>query len=466
MTTTPLRPRRRDGLLAGWLAAAAVLAAGGLLCAGLRRPPPAGPFDPLVLPDAQRYDTQARRFITPGAFTSDLEALHDSMRDPPGFACLLGGAYRLGASPAIVALGQVALLGAIVLLVGRVATAAGASAAVACGWLVLNVQWLTLPSFVLTETVFGVLVLLALLAVIRWHRTASAPLGRQPPAALAWALSAGVLLAATAYVRAVALYLPIIVAGVMLAARTVPPRRRLTAAAIVLGVHVVLVGAWIARNAAMGGVVAFATTSTDALLDYRAAKVVARVEGIDYYRDAKHVLRVRARQRAGATANYPELLAARRQVALDVLTAHPWQTLRMTLTGLAVNLAAPDPVKPGHLLGRPTPRGIFHSQASWRQRARRILDSYGSLNLALIAWQMLYLLAFWAGVLVGLRRAWRSPHRLTGVLLALTAAYLLLLPAGAEAEPRFRAPAILVLAPLAAKGIRASAGRLLTKSKR
>jgi hypothetical protein len=103
------------------------------------------------------------------------------------------------------------------------------------------------------------------------------------------------------------------------------------------------------------------------------------------------------------------------QVAKEILLAHPWETLLLTVRGAAVTLLGGGGAGISALTGLP------------RSLSRFLGAIYGSMCFLFF--------------LLGIRMLWReNPH--ASIFLAMTVAYFVLMPAGGEASPRFRVPIV------------------------
>jgi 4-amino-4-deoxy-L-arabinose transferase-like glycosyltransferase len=170
--------------------------------------------------------------------------LHPETMRTPGYPGLLAvlparSAWLMSLTNVVLSVGTVAatfFLGALVL--GR-----PRAGLVAAGLLAVQPGDATAASYVLTETPFAFLLVTGLLLA----GLAARSTGRARWPLAAWA---GLVLSAGAFVRPVGLVAPVLAAGWVLLHR--PIRRTWAVAALLLGVAVLPVAGWCARNAALG----------------------------------------------------------------------------------------------------------------------------------------------------------------------------------------------------------------------
>jgi hypothetical protein len=127
---------------------------------------------------------------------------------------------------------------------------------------------------------------------------------------------AGLCLGAASLTRPVALYLPLVLVPFFLV--TAASRRHVLAFAVALGLSGILPAAWVARNVAVAGIPDLATIGVFNLAHFRAAGVLAEVEGISIQEaDA------RISERVGRTMSTADDYTRTRTLALEILRAHP-----------------------------------------------------------------------------------------------------------------------------------------------
>jgi hypothetical protein len=140
------------------------------------------------------------------------------------------------------------------------------------------------------------------------------------------------------------------------------------------------------------------------------------------------------------------------RLAEDVLFAHPTETVAMTLENAAYVALFPMRTQVAYVFGTSggsTGWGLgagAPSAARFRTELSKTLHS--PILSALIAFQVLMVLALWSGVIWALLRCWHAPisYRVWTLYLMLVSVLLLVTGTGGEADVRFREPVVPLLA--------------------
>jgi len=392
-----------------------------------------------VLVDSQYYLQLADVLSTSGRYE------HPGNQDdvwPPGYPAFLSGlrAISLGSNASVAAI-QLAVSGLTALAlvgIGRElkARAAGMAAALLYSLSPNSLLWsLTLMS----ETLFALLLVLALLAWARYIRT-----DRQ-----GWLAVCGSLLGLSAWVRPIGLYLVLAVLLVTLWKGYRAGQRRLLAgqAALLLTGTLLAVLPWFVRNQLDHGRFEFASVSSRTWYNFNLAQVIASGEGIT---------------RNEATL-YIESDAGLLRETLRVFRAYPVQFIRQQVAGIGRTLFGVESGVWAQLLGygdyQGRSFGVLGStlQGHFGEAFERALDVLRDTENAplvgLTALAMAYSLSLYALAALGIFHARRMPlASWMGVLLLLMLAYLFLTP-GAAGQARFRIPGEPLLGMLAGIGL-------------
>jgi 4-amino-4-deoxy-L-arabinose transferase-like glycosyltransferase len=267
---------------------------------------------------------------------------------------------------------------------------------------------------------------LATLLVVAVALVACVLFGADRPKAR-WAALLGFAIAASTMVRPVTYYLPLLAVAVF-AYRFVrePPARRSMAIALAafLAPLVVVLGGWQFRNHVEVGSWRLSGVEAKNLYYYRATGVLADTRGIAFA-DAQAILRARLPHHAHETIGryYGRMYSA----GVNILTAHPWSTLKLTALGLAAEVTG----------------------------VQLTLHGFALDVLEPVALALLY--GFYALVIFGVVKVVQARRTLFAhVFVFGMALYLLAISAGPEAQggrgERFRAPAIPLLGVYAAIG--------------
>ncbi len=287
------------------------------------------------------------------------------------------------------------------------------------GWLLaLDVPSILFSGSMMTESLFTFLLVAS---VFIWITRKNLP---------AFAIS-GMMIGLAAYLRPIALFIPVIFLGYeLIFHRTVKRTLAITVC------FLLLISPWIVRNGNTFGQYFFSSVSTTNLCYYRAAGITSVKEnqplGIvqaDYRtRVAKSVGQIPTNQ----DSIYDYLMrkkAVESELAWDTIQANPGIYTRQSLTGATRMLFYPVRAYVDYPLGwQPT------SKVSWTL----VVAQFIQLTLVYLGIMMLIL-----------RRKWRTHHVWLAILVI---GYFVLLSAGVEADARFRIPIMPMLIILSALG--------------
>lgn len=382
----------------------------------------------VALPDEHRFFTSdAEGYV---ALARDLRAGYQQpesplfvagLSRPPGYPLFVAAVLWLTGSLAAVVAMQILLAVAtvwVVYLLGRELLGARA-AALGAMVLALDPASVIYTNQLQPEALFTLLVTCAMLA---WVRS-------QAAGASSGAAVAGLFLGLAILTRPIALYLPLVLLA--WSCRS-PARNRL--GALLLAPVLLLAGGWIARNAAVTGVPLLSTIQGVNLLEYRAAGALAYESAVPL-EVARDQLRGRLAPSLPSDANPAEVSRAQTRLAFDVLREHPRGWIMTTVDGVFRLLAGTGQTALSRISGDHDP-----------ESARGPEKTAAALAL------MFAVAAQLIGALTGVVALWRGGRRSEAMLLIGVAAYFVLIPAGPEANTRFRVPAEPFLALLAGAG--------------
>lgn len=283
----------------------------------------------------------------------------------------------------------------------------------------------------------------------------------RPRAAAPIAVLAGIAAGFAALIRPIGVVLPILLPLPFLAARGLPRSHRLIAATLAFAIPAMIVGGWSARNYYVARYPGFSTVGAINMYYYRAADIVARRQGI---------LLAATRQTFGtrlgvpyeriyeARVQSPGLVRRMDRMGLQVVEAHPLEAAVMTLQGSAYLALSPIRSPLAAMMGTAgasTGDGLnagAPSAARIRNTLRKMLQS--PALTAAVLFEGLLTLLLWIGIVraaVGLAKG-GPEYRVWVIYLTIAGILLMVLAAGGEADVRFRAPVIPLLAVVAALG--------------
>jgi hypothetical protein len=264
--------------------------------------------------------------------------------------------------------------------------------------------------------------------------------------------------------RPIGIVLPLIVPIPFLLMRSAGLKRRAVAAAIAFVIPALALAGWSLRNYREANYFGLSSVSAINLYYYRAPEVLAWRYGstIEAERiELGRALGVPFENIYEAQNQSRKLQHRMASAATRVFLAYPAETMLTTFQGALYNAFAPMRSELGAWLmleGRG--RGLNRQKitpGAIEKVLRKVLRS--PLMTALIAFQMVVLLALWSGVAVALVRSFNgtAAYRKWVIYLTLVALLFLGLAAGGEACQRFRVPVIPLLAIVAGLGFFGSA---------
>lgn len=393
--------------------------------------------------DSHEYHQLALNILRYGSFSQSANPpLEPEMIRTPAYPFLLACMYRLaGLRPNAVVVIQIALSLVTMLAGCRIATLLfGQRAGLLTGiFLALDPVSLYYSQVILTETLFAAALTLSLLGILYALRRPSF----QYPC---WA---GMGLALATYTRPTGYYLGILLpVGLFLAVmRARGWRPALTSAVLMWLMFAVPIAGWQIRNYVSTGSAEFSQAKNQYLLIAKAAAIVAVRDGLSL-QDAQQRL---AEQHAAtlrrdvARSSAAALLESQGRFAQAIVAAHPVLLIRTTLQGAAANLFGPSNL--AHLFGSDNMalREAFLRQDFARFALREWITAIGSWTFGFLFLGVLYA-GIWSLLKDKEQRNWDI------ALLALTAAYVILVSSGPEAYSRFRMPVMPIFCVLAAGG--------------
>jgi 4-amino-4-deoxy-L-arabinose transferase-like glycosyltransferase len=287
-----------------------------------------------------------------------------------------------------------------------------------CAAAVLAVDPLSIvySSLVLTETLFTFLLVASVLLLWR-------------PVDNRWTrgLAAGVVLGLATLTRPVSVYLSVALAiGYLVLERRHLKNAAVVALSFLIGFGV-LTGAWVIRNDVMGGVATISTAQGYNVLYLGAAGALAESKGVPLVEAQKELTeQVQAELPPHATPG--QIDKAEQSLGERVIRDHVTGFAKETVKGGGRLLLGPGSDEFGPATGG---------------HATQLLKAYG----------ILYLVALYVLVVVGLWSAWRSRRLRNCVLPLIASVYLVLISSGLGAYSRYRVPIMPFLALLAGVGI-------------
>jgi hypothetical protein len=370
----------------------------------------------------------------------------------PGYPVFLSAMPNLRALLAV----QGLMAGAICILIGTLMTRCWSfrAAIFSEAMVAFDIASIVLADQIMSEEMFT---LLLFLAVVTPLLLVSAPdrLTRGYLVATGCGLAAGLAI----LTRPIGIVLPLLLPIAFLFIRPLDFRRRLAMAAIAFALPTLAVLGWSARNYQVAGYFGLSTVPAINMYYYRAAAVTAHRRGIALI-DAQDLLSHKG------LISYYQIYDARSQsramenqlnaVAKNVLLAHPFQTMEVTMEGTLYNAIAPMRSElSAWLLMGPRESGLNSlnmTVGASRNLFRKLLSS--PLMAFLVGIQLLTMLVLWAGLIIAL---WRSlsasyEYRVWCTYLAVIAVMFVGLAGGGEASQRFRVPVVPLLAIVAGFG--------------
>jgi 4-amino-4-deoxy-L-arabinose transferase-like glycosyltransferase len=422
--------------------------------------------------DSDGYDRRAMNLLRYGQFASEAEPpLTPDLDRTPVYPLYLAAVWGvLGHQPWAAILLQLvlgSLTAAAVFLLARELRLPPVAGFVAGLIVALDPVSAMNANRLLTETLFTLLVVVGVwLLVLGWTAERAdareAAESRTSPSAFSAfsAILAAVVLALAALTRPISQFLPLVLLPLFVVmARRAGWRRALVSAALFLVVSMGLTYTWAARNYVQTGLFTLSTISDTNLVYYRARAVLADVERIS---QDEAWARLEAQVNAAAppgVASPAELVTVQRRIALEIFREHPVETLAMLAKGAGRILADPGYTITCTLLDPTTTafdcfpgRSSMNEPGLLGQAAARVGEMRPPQVFAL-AWSTILLAALYAAACAGAWGLVRERRWLALALLALLIAYFIGLAAGAEANSRFRLPALPFIALVAGYGM-------------
>jgi 4-amino-4-deoxy-L-arabinose transferase-like glycosyltransferase len=377
--------------------------------------------------DAVQYDILARHF-TAGYVHPHPGTLFDwGLLWPPGYPTFIAGVFHLsGDAVSHVIVAQLVLsvltVGLTYLLAERLV---GRTPAVLAAYaLALDPISITMSNVNESEVLFTTISVAAAIVWVRGLQKSEVGVGSVG--------AAGGMLGLSVLVRAIALYLPVVIVPLTFLLGAGSRARRGLAAGALLVAFVIPVGFWLARNAAETSVALISTTEGINLEQYRAADALALDSNISRD-DARRILDAEVARRTRPGMNAAEVSRVQESVALRTLFHHKKGAAISTVEGFGRVLFGPGRAELLRLV-----RG-YDSPRSTADRALQAVEA-GMLFITLA-------LAIVGGIVLARAREWLP----LGATLSF-AVYDILLASGGEGDARFRMPAMPFLAVLAGVG--------------
>jgi len=404
----------------------------------------------LLTPDSPGYLALANNLLEHHVFsTCSAAPFSPEFARTPGYPVFLALCGLLSTNLLLVAVAQAFLFVTTLLFVfclGRRLLIAPLGLAAALVLYALDITSAVYSNMILGETLFTALITLGAFLWIRWLRTGCGLAG------------AGVILGIATLVRPISVLIVIPLSAWVLF-RGGRPRRLTFRRTVVFAVAFCLpLLPWCARNA-RHGVFGLSTISSVNLWSYRAAGILADSRGLSR-EEARSVLLQDYERLPKEVLSSPSRVAAYKKATFrDLVCAHPLSAVRITARGAFATLFGTTFRQLNSLLlgTAEASEGVFGML-----RAREFSEAWESaseqdwrwwLRSGFVLFQPLHMIVLLLG-LGCLLLCRRGPGNKQVVFsLLLFAGYLLLLPAGPEAESRFRVPAMPSLCLLAGWGL-------------
>ncbi|NQU74959.1 MAG: glycosyltransferase family 39 protein [Planctomycetes bacterium] len=385
--------------------------------------------EPFMEIDSHRYWSLATGMQRYGRFTDDAGSDEFAVWHTPGYPLFLLALRKAGIStPAgVAAVQHVLLLLAVALTyaTGRILLNPRAALVAAA----LQAVHLASPAYgniVLTEALFVPIMMAGIVCLYRYKQTEH----------WRWWICAFLCIAASMFVRPIALFLAGPIALVMLMPRpgSMPMRRRAVSAVLLIVVLAAPAVAWAARNYRATGIFSFCAVSAQYQAMWNAAGVLQVTEGYSL-EQAQQAIESRVHAKQLGLQRYREL----NQVGWQIVREHPKAWLISHVKGVLRVMGGASVWC--DLLGGKRPIGQI-SADPWGT----LSDWKYSLPLAL---EWLGLAITWILAPIGLVKAIRRGHHWEAISLVLLAGYLLAVAGGPAACGRYRIvfwPLVAVLA--------------------
>jgi 4-amino-4-deoxy-L-arabinose transferase-like glycosyltransferase len=409
---------------------------------------PAAAFGAAALPswvnvqldnDSSSYLLPARSFLDAGIFSQDAAPpYHIDVLRTPGYPLFIGTIWEVMGRQTLapVVWVQVILSTLAVALIYIAALRlfnSRAAAMVAALFLTVDAMAAARPAYILTDSIFQVLIVVTVYFVVDFLLTNS------------WRsiLSMVVVVTLGLYVRPVGIILSVGLAMAVLLASKRPWRGRIAQAAVVAIVPLVLLFPWSLRNHIGADTWEPSTLGSIGMLRYQGGAIKEILENKTNVEVHKE-LEQEVVDRLPSDYTVGQLSAMRRKVAGEYMKRYPGMAVETHLLGIARLLFLPP-----HWIAPPTSAKSETADADILSRIMKPLKGCRTTTLLYMAYGLCYIVVLWLLVLVGFVKLWRKGqfHRaLTIVLVIAALAAPVASPAG---EPRYRMPLMVPLMLLA-----------------
>lgn len=405
--------------------------------------------------DSDGYDRRALNLLSYGVFSSSEQPpFKPDLDRTPTYPVFLAAIFGVvGHIPAAAALVQILIGSLTVLLAYRVARdlkLSTTAALLAAGIVAIEPISAITTNRLLTETLFTFLAMASVWTVVRYWQTELAR----------WLIAAAVLVALTSLTRPINQFLPIALLPLFVLAAKHGRRRRMFAAGVVFTLlSLALTYTWAYRNYLQTGLFTLSTISDTNLIYYRARAVLAEVENTSQDK-AWQRLQAEIEQTAQAqNLTQAQKIDLQRERAIQIFKDHPLLTVTMTGKGLVRMMADPGYTIVCTMLDRTTTAfDCFPGKSSMNEPGLfgKAFGKFAQMTIVqqvALIWSALLLGVLYLGAAIGAIRLFRERQWLTLGLMLIMIGYYVGLSAGAEANSRFRIPAIPYLAILAGVGL-------------
>jgi 4-amino-4-deoxy-L-arabinose transferase-like glycosyltransferase len=404
--------------------------------------------------DSDGYERRALNILRYGQFASEAQPpLTPDLDRTPVYPLYLAAFYGpLGVQPWAPILAQLAigaLAAPLLYLLARELRLPHLAGVLAALVIALDPVSAMNANRMLTETIFTTVVVAAIWALLGFLNTRR----------LGWVVASAALLGLAALTRPISQFLPLALVPLFVPLLRRPEGRRHAALALglFLALSLGLTYSWAVRNYRVSGLFTLSTISDTNLIYYRARAVLAEVDGTSQD-EAWEKLQAQVALAAGPEPTPGEVIAAQRHIALDLFRQHPVETAVMLLKGVARTFGDPGYTISCTLLDRSsTSFECFPGKSSMNEpnmvaKAINRVVAMTPVQVLSLAWSATLLLATYVSALVGGVGLLRQRRWLALLVPLLLIAYMVGLSAGAEANSRFRVPALPFLALLAGHG--------------
>lgn len=318
----------------------------------------------------------------------------------------------------------------------------------ACGVWVFDPQFVGQSCLPLSENLATPLYILALYCLARSRTSQS----------IAWFVLASAVLAIAVWARAST----ILLAGAVLIWILFWPRPFLHRAGLIAVMLIFVGGSWLAASAMSYRLFGFfaPNSHTSILWDNAANKLMVQTGQARDLDDARQKRRASLLQQLGPDASLADRMARSRANAIELVREHPGLQIRNHVQAFVATAFMPDRWSMTSLLGIKSSGGIWHARGGLSGKIRMVVARWGWPTIAYAIVHFVFTLLIWWWALRSIPLWIRGENRAVFLLLALAVAAIL--TAGVinvEGMPRYRLPAMPMLAVLAACGFMRASGR-------